>query len=219
MRRDCFTGTTPPLLLAKAVHNGHADQDDDHHYQGDGGTQPRVIGGPHELHLNEVAQQQALAAAQQTGDDKGGHRGNEHHGHAGEHAGQGEGEGHPAKDREGVGAQILGGLDHLGVDFLQNGEDGQNHERQEVVDHAQHDGPLGVDHLEGADTKQAQKAVDQPPLLQQEHPGVGAQQEVHPHGQHDEHHGHPAHRRTLLGQPVGQGIADEQTDEGGDDGQ
>ena len=25
--------------------------------------------------------------------------------------------------------------------------------------------------------------------------------------------------RTLLGQPVGQGIADEQTDEGGDDGQ
>ena len=68
----------------------------------------------------------------------------------------------PAKDREGVGAQILGGLDHLGVDFLQNGEDGQNHERQEVVDHAQHDGPLGVDHLEGADTKQAQKAVDQP---------------------------------------------------------
>ena len=30
----------PLFSLAKAVHNGHADQDDDHHHQGDGGAQP-----------------------------------------------------------------------------------------------------------------------------------------------------------------------------------
>ena len=34
-----------------------------------------------------------------------------------------------------------------------------------------------------------EQVVEEAVALQQEHPGVGPQEEVHPHGQHDEHHG------------------------------
>ncbi len=65
-----------------------------------------------------------------------------------------------------------------------------------------------------------EQRVEKAVALQQEHPGVGPQQEVHPHGQHDEHHGHARRTAALLpGQKVGHGIAQQQTDDRGDDGQ
>ena len=54
-----------------------------------------------------------------------------------------------------------------------------------------------------------------PVALQQGHPGVGPQQEVHPHGQHDEHHGGAPDAAVLPGQQIGQRVAHQDTDEGG----
>ena len=76
--------------------------------------------------------------------------------------------------------------------------------KRQVIDHAQHHRARGVDHVElvqagakhGVDEIEEvnglQEAVDEPRVLQQGHPGVGPQQEVHPHGQHDQYHGRAA---------------------------
>ena len=45
----------------------------------------------------------------------------------------------------------------------------------------------GIDHVKGPDAKHTQKAVDQAVVFQKGHPGIGAQQKVHPHGQHEQH--------------------------------
>ncbi len=93
------------------------DQDDDHHHQGDGRAEMRVVGAAQELHLNEVPQQQTFAAAQQAGDHKGGNRRDEYHGHPREDSGQRQREDHLAEDLGGVGAQVLGRLNDLGSIF------------------------------------------------------------------------------------------------------
>ena len=178
-----------------------------------------IISAAQKLHVDEVAQQEGLAAAQQPGDGEGGHRWDEHHGDAAEDPRQGQGKDDPAEHGAVIGAQVLGGLDDLGINLLDDGEDGQDHVGQKVVDHAQHDGPLGVDHLEGSHAEQAKEGVDQAVALQQEFPGVGPQKEVHPHGKHDEHSSHAVDPTGLPGQKVGQGVADQHADDGGDGGQ
>ena len=69
------------------------------------------------------------------------------------------------------------------------------------------------------DAHRLEELIEQAGILQNGHPGVGAQQEVHPHGEHDEDHGDPLKAGALLGHDVGQRIPDEQADEGGDQGQ
>ena len=61
--------------------------------------------------------------------------------------------------------------------------------------------------------------VQQPVIFQDGHPGIGPQQEVHPHGQHDQHHSRPLEGRTLPAHEIGHGVPDDQTDQRGDDGQ
>ena len=64
-----------------------------------------------------------------------------------------------------------------------------------------------------------EQLVQQAVVLQNGHPGVGAQQEVDPHGQHDQHHGQTLESGTLLGHHVGHGIADQKANNGGNKGQ
>ena len=56
-------------------------------------------------------------------------------------------------------------------------------------------------------------------VLQNGHPGIGPQQKIHPHGQHDEHHSDALHLRPLLGEHIGYRVSDQQSDQCGDDGQ
>ena len=172
-----------------------------------------------------------LAAPQQMGDGEGGHRRDEHHGDAREDPRQGQGQGHTAEHRDRIGPQVPGGLDQPVVQLDDDRVDGQDHEGQEVVHHAQHHRALGVDHFEILDLRakeavdeveqadSVKKTVEQAGVLQDGHPGVGAQQEIHPHGQHDEHHGHPLEAGSLPGQETGNGVAHQQADHGGDEGQ
>ena len=48
-----------------------------------------------------------------------------------------------AEHRDGVGTQIPGGLDEAVVQLDDDRVDGQDHEGQEVIHHAQHHGALG----------------------------------------------------------------------------
>ena len=107
----------------------------------------------------------------------------------------------------------------------------RDHEGQVVIHHAQHHGPLGIDHPEKADVRSEDVVVqgNQPDLPEQLiqktvvfqncHPGIGPQQEVYPHGQHNEHHGQPLEPGALLAHFVGHGVADKHADGGGNEGQ
>ena len=73
--------------------------------------------------------------------------------------------------------------------------------------------------VKGDNAQLLEKLVQKAVVFQNGHPAIGAQQEVHPHGQHDQHHGHPLEGRLFTAHPVADGIAHEQADNGGDDGQ
>ena len=174
-----------------------------------------VVGVAQELHLNEVAQQQTLAAAQQARDDEGGHRRDEHHGDTGENARQRQWKDHPAEYLGVAGPQVLGCLDDPVVDLLDDGENGQDHKGQEVIHHAQHHRSGGVDDVQLGQADGAEQRVEKAVAFQQKHPGIGPQQEVHPHGQHDQHGGHPPQPAPLPGQKVGHGVTQQNADNRG----
>ena len=96
-------------------------------------------------------------------------------------------------------AKVLRGLDDAVVDFDHDGVQRQHHIGQIVVHHAQHHRARGVDHVERPNAEQAQKAVDEAVVLQKGHPRIGAQQKIHPHGQHDQHLHHAAGLRAACG--------------------
>ena len=97
-------------------------------------------------------------------------------------------------------AEVLRGFDQLAVELDENGVDRQHHERQKVVHHAEHDRALRVDErdiiqriaemaLQERDKPDgAEKLVDKAVVLQNGHPCVGAEQEVYPHREHNQHH-------------------------------
>ena len=64
-----------------------------------------------------------------------------------------------------------------------------------------------------------EKAVDETVLLEDGHPRVGAQQKVHPHGQHDEHDHRALARAAVPGDDEGERIGDDQADHRGEEGQ
>ena len=76
----------------------------------DGRAQLGIVGAAQELLFDQVAQQHLGAAAQQTGDGEGGHGGDEHHGDAGEHPGQRQGQDDLAEHLDAAGAQVPGRL-------------------------------------------------------------------------------------------------------------
>ena len=100
--------------------------------------------------------------------------------------------------------------------------DRQDHERQIVIHHAEYDCALRVDHLEELHVRPGhaviqrdqsdllEQLIEQAVVLQNRHPRIGAQQEVHPHREHDEHHRHALEGLTLAAHPVRHRIADQQ---------
>ena len=112
-----------------------------------------------------------------------------------------------------------------------DGIDGQDHEGQIVIHHAQHHSPLGIHHgeilqvgaedviIEADEADLLEQLVQKAVVFQNGHPRIGPQQEVHPHGQHNEHHGQPLEPGALLAHEIGHRVADQQTDHRGDDGQ
>ena len=92
----------------------------------------------------------------------------------------------------------------------------QDHERDKVVDHTQYHSEGGVHHLERPDAEQPQQAVDEAAVLEDTHPGVGAHHHIDPGGHGD--HQYPEHIALFraLGNGIGDGIAHQHTDDGGD---
>jgi len=73
------------------------------------------------------------------------------------------------------------GVDDVVVDFLKRGIDRQHHERQEIIDHAEDDGAGRIDQMLCRKPEGRKEGIDDAGFFQQGLPGVGAQQEVHPH--------------------------------------
>ena len=69
--------------------------------------------------------------------------------------------------------------------------------------------------VQGNDTQFLEQLVQQAVVLQDGHPGVGPQQEVHPHGQHDQYHGRAAEALALPAEKVRHRIAQQQADSRG----
>ena len=105
----------------------------------------RVVRTAHELKVDQVADEQILAAAEHLRNNEGGDRRHKYHCNAGNHTGNAQREDHTAEHQMGRCAEILCGLDQLAVELDEHGIDGQHHERQEVVHHAEHDRALRVD--------------------------------------------------------------------------
>ena len=101
------------------------------------------------------------------------YRRHEHHYDAAHDARHGEGQDYFAEYLQGVGSEVLGGFYEAAVHFLQSVVDGVYHERQEVVDHAEHKCAF------------AQRQVQK---VEQRHCSECAYQDVHPHGQDEQHH-------------------------------
>ena len=160
----------------------------------------RVVRTAHELKVDKVADEQILAAAEHLRDNERGHGRHEHHRDARDNAGNAQREDHTAEYKVRRCAEVLRGFDQLAVELDEHGVDRQHHERQKVVHHAEHDRALRVDKrniiqriaemaLQERDKSDgAEKLVDKAVVLQNGHPCVGAEQEVYPHREHDEHH-------------------------------
>ena len=175
----------------------------------------QVVG--HILPLDGVTDEEELAVAQLLGNIEGADGGDEHHADAGEHPRQAQRPHHPAQDLQIAAAQILGRLQQAVVHFGHHRINGHDHIGEIVIDHAHHHGGLGADDVHRPQTHQVQQSVEDAGILQNGHPGIGADEEVHPHGDHDQgDHG-------LLGagggpgDDIGHGIAHQQADDGGDD--
>ena len=95
--------------------------------------------------------------------------------------------------------------------------DFQNHKGQEIVYHTQYHGKIRIHKLEWANVQQTQQVIEQTIILQNANPGLGAHQHVDPGRQRDDKNQlGAAHAGT--GNGIGSRIAQQQTDNGGDDG-
>ena len=66
--------------------------------------------------------------------------------------------------------------------------------------------------MQGRKPHQLQQLIEKAVVFQNGHPRIGAQEEVHPHGQHDEQHGYLPRSRSRLRQKIGKRIGNEQAD-------
>ncbi len=106
------------------------------------------------------------------------------------------------------------------IELLERGVERQDHERQLAVDQADHDREVGVEEVQRLvdDAGAEQDGVDQPLGAQDEHPGVGADQEARPERDH-----HQAEQEVLEARRrdhrdvVGDRVAHHQAEQRGDD--
>ena len=89
----------------------------------------------------------------------------------------------------------------------------QDHEGNEVVDHAENDGKARVDHRHGTDAKPRQDGVEHALILQNAHPRIGAHQHIDPGGHGDEQDEDGVAAAAALGDDIGDGVAQHDADE------
>ena len=176
------------MLGGEIFHHCHADEQNQHQDKGNRCGKMQVIG--HILPLDGVADEEKLAVAQLLGDIEGADGGDEHHVHAGNHAGNAQRKDHAPQHRSAVAAQVPRRFQQTNVKLGQDRIDRKHHIGEIIVDHADDDRSLGTDDMDGLNADRTQNAVDDAGILQNCHPRIGSDQKVHPHGDHDErHHG------------------------------
>ncbi len=115
------------------------------------------------------------------------------------------------------GSQVRRGFEQRAVQLLERGVEGEDHERQLAIDEADHHRRLGVQDLQGM-VEQAgaqEDQVDQPLRAQNEHPGIGTDEEARP-----ERHHHQPEKQPLPPpgrqdrQVVGDGEAHAEAEDG-----
>ena len=183
------------------------------------------------LVLDDVADERHLAAAHELADDERRDRRNEHHRDSLQHAGQGIRQRHAQEALHRACAEVGGGLQQAMIRFFDDGVDRHNHKGEIVVDHTEHDRLLVVeedDLLAHAHARQpavkrrnciAQRrdpAVENTRIFQNGHPGIGAQQEVHPHRQNNEHQPQAGALKIPAAEDQRDGIAQQQADDRGE---
>ena len=117
-----------------------------------------------------------------------------------------------------IAAQIVCSFDEPGIDLHDDRIEWHNHVGQIVVDHTHDDSAGSPDQRERSNTEIAKELIDDACVLQQAHPCKRAEQKAHTHGKHDEHVENLLGGGLGLRDGVGDGIADQQTDERGHNG-
>lgn len=161
MERQVFVRfiARPPRVFCPCNLLVEIDEDggEDEHGDGERGAH-RPVARLHEFILDQVAQQQGLAAAQQVRDEEQAHRRHEHQ-HAPRHnARHRQRHRHREEGLKGRSAQVARGLHNRPIQLLHGVVDGGDHEGEQGVHHAQHHRAVVVEDLE--------RLVDDPHGLQ-----------------------------------------------------
>ena len=92
------------------------------------------------------------------------------------------------------------------------------HIGQVIVYHTEYNGTRGVYHLDRVKSEVTENRVYNSRILEYRHPGISADEQIHPHGEHDEHYQHPLCAYLHLRNEVRKRISYEKADKGGYDG-
>lgn len=194
----------------------HHDGDEDH---GERGAEGPVAGGE-ELVVDQISHHLQPPTAQKIGGDEVPDGQDKNENRACGNAGQRQGQGDAQESGSGVGTQIAGGLGIGRIEPLQGGINGEHDEWAVVVDEAENDGELVVEHgqrlIDGSEP--AQKAVDHALAIEQHHPGVGPDQVVGPEGQEHEKKECGLQRWFRAADGIGRGIGDQDRQHRGREG-
>ena len=110
-------------------------------------------------------------------------------------------------------------LDKTAVKLCENRIYGQNHIGKIVVYHSDYDRRFGSDDVNGGETDFGEQTVDYSRILQNCHPGIGSDEKVHPHGNHDEGHHGFLHLFARPCHDICNGIAEKEAYRRGNDGE
>ena len=123
---------------------------------------------------------------------------------------------HPSERGERRSTEIARRLGKLRVQPGKRRIAGEDHERQVIVDEARDNRPFGIEHRGrlALISQHAQALGDQPLAVQQNDPGIGADQVVRPEGQHGEEEEKRLAVARRGGDGIGGGIADDNGDQG-----
>ena len=124
------------------------DQEEEHEKDAEGGSEG-LVACAGELILDDLADGRVGATAHKGGDSVHGDGGNKYEESASGDAGSGERDNDARERAERACPEVVGGFDEGVIEFFNAGVDGENHEREIVVDEAEDDGEGGVHHGQG----------------------------------------------------------------------
>src|SRR5699024_5455158 len=147
--------------------------------------------------------------------------GDEHNDGAGHDSGHGHGKNQTPERLQPVGAEIKRRFRHGHVELFDTGIQGQEHERNEYVNHADHHRKVGEYHFQWLvdDAKPHQGLIDETRGPEQQYPGKEPDDQADKKWQRDQEHVQVLAPGRLAADPEGRGITDDQTQEHRADGQ